>query len=109
MSTPRRRWTVETIEAELRPLIAELGHLPKRSELEARGLGGLYRAMRKDGMPDWSHLVEESTTVTTAVVAAGKRPTVDEIALAAYFLHINGEQGEPMDHWLRAERQLATA
>jgi hypothetical protein len=100
MSTPRRRWTPETIESELRPLIAELGRLPKRSECEARGLGGMYRAMRKEGAPDWSHLLEAERPPST--------PTADEIATAAYFLHINGEDGDDVAHWLRAERELAT-
>jgi Protein of unknown function (DUF2934) len=108
MSTPRRRWTVETIESELRPLIAELGRLPKRSECEARGLGGMYRAMRKQDAPDWGYLLEEQNTVLDALPAGARQPTVEEIATAAYFLHINGEDGDPVQHWLQAERQLAT-
>lgn len=98
MATARRRWTPETIETELRALIAELGHMPTRSELEARGLSGLYKAMRRDGA-DWSHLLE-----APPVVAVDH----EQIAVAAYFLHANGAPGAPIDHWLEAERRLTT-
>ena len=77
-------------------MIAELGHMPTRSELEARGLSGLYKAMRRDGA-DWSHLLVAAPPVTV---------DPEQIAIAAYFLHANGTPGDPVDHWLEAERQL---
>ena len=33
----------------------------------------------------------------------------DQIALRAYELHLAGVEGDPMEHWLRAERELAAA
>ncbi len=96
----RRRWTQETIEAELRSLIAELGHFPTRSELDARGLSGLYKAMRREGA-DWSHLQEGE--------APAAKVEREHVAVAAYYLSQDGTQGDPVEHWLEAERRLTTA
>ena len=35
--------------------------------------------------------------------------THEQIALRAYELHLAGSEGDAMAHWLRAERELATA
>jgi hypothetical protein len=35
--------------------------------------------------------------------------THEQIALRAYELHIQGAGADPMDNWLRAERELVTA
>jgi hypothetical protein len=41
--------------------------------------------------------------------AAPAPVTHDQIALRAYELHLLGAGADPMDNWLRAERELATA
>jgi hypothetical protein len=41
--------------------------------------------------------------------AAPARVTHDQIALRAYELHMLGAGIDPMDNWLRAERELVTA
>jgi hypothetical protein len=33
----------------------------------------------------------------------------DQIALRAYEIHLSGVGGDPVEHWLRAERELAEA
>ena len=41
--------------------------------------------------------------------AAKKRPTQEEIALRAYHIYLerNGAPGNPLEDWIRAERELA--
>jgi len=41
--------------------------------------------------------------------AAAAVVTHEEIARRAYELHLAGSEGDAMAHWLRAERELATA
>jgi hypothetical protein len=42
--------------------------------------------------------------------AAARGPvTHEQIALRAYELHLLGAGADPMDNWLRAERELVTA
>ncbi len=97
----RRTWTEETLLAELTAVVSELGQFPKKSDLEARGNGSLWGAMqRRGGVPAWRERL-----------AAAPSPisTPADVAVAAYFLHESGHPGEPLDHWLAAERQLATA
>jgi hypothetical protein len=96
--TTRRRWTEETIDAELRPLVAQLGRFPTRPELTARGLGGLYGALaRTGGVSMWRSRL------------SGPRPVAhDDIAHRAYFISQQGG-GDPLSHWLQAERELRAA
>jgi hypothetical protein len=96
--TTRRRWTEATIDAELRPLVAELGRFPTRPELAARGLTGLYRALARTG----------GTDMWRARLSAPRSVAHDEIALRAYFLSQSGG-GDPISHWLQAERELHAA
>jgi|GEM_PF-5693708 len=98
----RRRWTPENIETELRSLVEQLGQIPTRRQLEDRGLSGLYKAMRREG-GDWTHLLPEPAPV---IELAAVR---ERVATAAYFMHLNGEQGDPVEHWLAAERQIVAA
>jgi hypothetical protein len=98
--TTRRRWTEETIEAELRPIVAQLGRFPTRSELAARGLSGLYAALaRTGGASAWRERLNGN----------GSRPVGhDDIARRAYFLsQANGS--DPLANWLQAERELRAA
>src|SRR3954454_21643812 len=79
MST-RRRWTTETIQATLEPLVAELGRMPTRTELADRGLSGLTSAMqRHGGVAEWR-----------------ARMTHEAIALRAYFLALEERGGDPL-------------
>jgi hypothetical protein len=98
--TTRRRWTEETIEAELRPIMAQLGRFPTRSELTARGLSGLYAALaRTGGTSAWRERLN----------GAGARPVGhDDIARRAYFLS-QGNGADPLANWLQAERELRAA
>jgi hypothetical protein len=97
MST-RRRWTDDMIDAELRSVVAELGRFPTRSELAARGLGGLYAALcRTGGVSAWR-----------ARLAVPRAIAHEEIARHAYFLSQAGD-GDPVTHWLQAERELRAA
>jgi hypothetical protein len=95
---PRRRWTTETIQETLEPLVAELGRMPTRKELADRGLSGLTSAMqRHGGAAEW----RERMTPVRAVTHA-------EIAERAYFIALSEQGGDPLAHWLAAERELAT-
>jgi hypothetical protein len=40
---------------------------------------------------------------------AGAAVTHDAIALRAYEIHLSAAGGDPVDHWLRAERELTAA
>jgi len=98
--TTRRRWTEETIEAELRPIVAQLGRFPTRSELAARGLSGLYAALaRTGGASAWRERLNGNGSRTVGH---------DDIARRAYFLsQANG--ADPLANWLQAERELRAA
>src|SRR3954469_8753047 len=99
MSTTKNRWTPETIHATLEPIVAELGRFPKRDELAARGLSGLSSAMGRDGgVAEWRARFEAP--------AAPAEITHEAIAERAYQLSLKGE-GDPLEHWLTAERELA--
>jgi len=71
---------------------------------------------------------KDTTAKTTARTRAAKAPaaktarraprkraaapapvTHEQIAARAYELHLAGSEGDAMAHWLRAERELATA
>jgi hypothetical protein len=41
--------------------------------------------------------------------AAAPAVTHEQIALRAYEIHLSGTGGDPVEHWLRAERELTTA
>ena len=106
MST-RRRWTTETIQAALEPLVTELGRFPTRAELTERGLSGLPSAMqRHGGLAEWkarfAAAPEPTPTVTVTV-------THDAIAERAYFIALTEPHGDPLLHWLAAERELVAA
>jgi Protein of unknown function (DUF2934) len=93
----RRRWTDAAIERELRVQGAELGHFPTRSDLVARGLGGLWDAMRSSGGVDaWRERVQGGTSA----------PSPEEIAVRAYELYAQGVPGDAEAHWLAAEEKL---
>jgi hypothetical protein len=98
--TTRRRWTPETILAELEPIVAELGRFPKREELAERGLSGLTSAMqRHGGVPAWRERV-----------TAAAEPELDhaDIAHRAYLKSLEPGGHDPLENWLNAERELAT-
>jgi Protein of unknown function (DUF2934) len=91
MST-RRRWTDTTIEAELAPIVADLGRMPTRTELTRRGLAGAWAAMqRRGGVPTWHG-----------------RLTHRAIELKAYFI-AQQRGGDPLHNWLAAEAELLAA
>jgi hypothetical protein len=103
MST-RRRWTPETIQAALEPLVAELGRFPTRAEFADRGLSGLPGAMqRHGGVAEWK------ARVTPAAPAAPVTVPREWIAERAYYLALEAPHGDPLVHWLTAERELAGA
>jgi hypothetical protein len=98
----RRTWTDDTVLAELTAAVAELGRFPKKTDLEARGTGGLWGAMqRRGGIDAWRERVV-ATPEPAFVATAGAA----DVAIAAYFLFQNGHPGTPEDHWLAAEREL---
>jgi hypothetical protein len=110
MST-RRRWTPETIQAELAPIVAELGRFPKREELAERGLSGLTTAMtRNGGVAAWREKFAAAPAETPA--AAAEAPafevTHEVIATHAYFLALQQGGADPVATWLAAERELAS-
>jgi DUF2934 family protein len=113
MTTPsRRQWTDETIREELLPISEELGRMPKKTELTARGIGALWAAMgRRGGVDSWrevvaAHLAAPAIAIdtTTTVVTVPE----EQIAIAAYFKFQNGHPGGPESHWHAAQRELAT-
>jgi DUF2934 family protein len=114
----RRRWDEETIAQTLGEVVAELGRMPTRTELERRDLSSLWSAMRRNGGTRvWAARADDlaAATVSPATAAdpaatAPAEPTVsreDQIRVRAYFLAIHGAPGGPEEHWLRAERELA--
>ena len=44
-----------------------------------------------------------------AAAAAAEPVTHEQIALRAYELHLLGEGSDPMENWLKAERELVAA
>jgi hypothetical protein len=109
MSTAKKiRWTPETIQATLEPIVAELGRFPKREELAERGLGGLSSAMgRNGGVAEWRAKFAELPAV---VAETPETPDVthEDIATRAYFIALQGE-ADPVVAWLTAERELVAA
>jgi hypothetical protein len=98
--TTRRRWTPETIQAELAPIVAELGRMPKREELAERGLSGLTSAMqRHGGAAAWKERMLAPVAETPAVAH-------EHIAIAAYFKSLEVIEADPVAIWLDAEREL---
>jgi hypothetical protein len=96
-TTPRRRWTEDTIEAELQTQIDALGHFPTRAELVSAGLRGLWDAMRAgDGADAWRERMNGGSAT----------PSPDAIASRAYELYEQGAPGDHVEHWLAAEREL---
>ncbi|MBE2320281.1 DUF2934 domain-containing protein [Solirubrobacter sp. CPCC 204708] len=125
--TTRRKWDPETIHATLEPIVAELGRFPKREELSERGLGGLSTAMGKHGgVAEWRARFADAapaaapaaptavevevveTHVTEDGITATIKVTHEDIATRAYFLALE-QGGDPVHHWLTAERELTTA
>lgn len=119
--TTRRRWDAETIHATLEPIVAELGRFPKRDELSARGLSGLSTAMGKlGGVAEWRARFadaapaapaapEAPTTVDVVEVVEVVEVPYEAIAERAYYIALENQGGDPVDHWLTAERELAGA
>jgi len=131
-TNPRRRWTETAIENELRTQTKEIGHFPARSELVARGLRGLWDAMRSSGGVDaWRQRLEEAQPVPTPethvewlqpsqeqdvdhqghppqaqLEERPPEPSHEEIAKLAYELYERGAPGGAVDHWLAAKQQL---
>ena len=104
--TTRRRWTPETILAELEPIVAELGRFPKSKELAERGLGGLTTAMqRQGGTAAWKERFETAAPAPVAEVPL----THDDIAVRAYFKSLEFQGADPVAIWLDAERELVGA
>lgn len=98
----RRSWNDETIEAELTPIVAELGRMPKREELSAQGLTGLWSAMRRNGgITAWKE------RMTPGQAEANGATTHDEIAHRAYQIGLERGGDDPVANWLDAERELS--
>ena len=113
MSTTKNRWTPETIQATLEPIVAELGRFPKRDELAARGLSGLSSAMgRNGGVAEWRARFDAQPVVAATPVAAAPAAEVEvtreAIAERAYFLALEGGI-DPFVNWITAERELVAA
>ena len=91
----RRRWTDESIEAVLAPIVADLGRMPTRRELADRSVAGAWPAMqRRGGIDAWpSRLL---------------RPRRDDIERRAYFIALE-RGGDPVENWLAAEAELVAA
>jgi hypothetical protein len=110
---PRRRWTDAAIETELRAQCEELGRFPTRTELVARGLRGLWDAMRSAGGVDyWRQRLdsERSPASSEQMSAASREPmlpaSMEEIAARAYELYESGAPGDAVAHWLTAEHEI---
>jgi Arc/MetJ-type ribon-helix-helix transcriptional regulator len=113
---PRRRWTDAAIETELRAQCEELGRFPTRAELVARGLRGLWDAMRSaGGLERWRQRfdIEISPASNEEPSAASSEPMVaasmEEIAARAYELYESGAPGDAVAHWLTAEHEITAA
>jgi hypothetical protein len=94
----RRRWSETVIEAELTPIVAELGRMPTRKELADRGVGGAWSAIQRHGGVDAWRL------------KLGRRPepTADDVAVRAYYI-AQERGGDPVANWFAAERELQAA
>ena len=118
MTSPRRRWTPETIHETLEPIVAELGRFPKPKELAERGLSGLSTAMGRNGGvaafkarfadPVDAPVVETVVAVEETVVVDGPVPH-EYIATRAYYLALEHPGADPIALWLAAERELVKA
>jgi hypothetical protein len=122
MTSPRRRWTPETIQSTLEPIVAELGRFPKPKELAERGLTGLSAAIgRNGGVAEWKTRFATTTEAAPAPEAPAVEPvdeassngthevTHEDIATRAYYLALEHPDADPMEHWLAAERELVSA
>jgi hypothetical protein len=131
--TTRRKWDAETIHSTLEPIVAELGRFPKREELSARGLSGLSTAMGKlGGVAEWRARFADGAAAAAPAAEATPAPEVpaavetveavevievvevveipyEVIAERAYYIALEQQGGDPIDHWLTAERELAGA
>jgi hypothetical protein len=97
----RRRWTEESIRAEIAPIVAELGRMPTRREVADRGLGAAWSAMqRRGGIPAWR--------ATLGAQSPPAPPSRDDIAQRAYFI-AQQHGGDPVANWLAAETELLAA
>ena len=106
---PRRTWNEATIEAELASLVAKLGRFPKRAELAAVGMSGLWTAMqRHGGLAAWRERISSRSAKPVHHDSAPKPVHHDDIARRAYFLS-QERGGDPIDNWLSAERELRAA
>jgi len=95
----RFTWSETSIAEALAPIVSELGRMPTRTELKARGLAGTWDAMRRRGGIDaW----------TDRLTATGGDPS-EAIRERAYFLSLDSPETDPTSHWLQAERELAAA
>ncbi len=95
----RRRWTDAGIENEVLAVTGALGRFPTRAELAARGLRGLWDAMRASGGVDaWRE----------RVLQAPPGPSHEQIAVRAHELYEQGYPGDAEAHWLAAERDLTS-
>jgi hypothetical protein len=130
------KWDEKTIAVTLGEVVAELGRMPTRTELERRDLSALWSAMRRHGgTRAWAaragELAVTAKPVPGALAATAESPPADvapaaepvprdlavtaeppatveeQIRLRAYFLALDGAPGGPEEHWLRAERELA--
>ena len=99
ITKPRRRWTDDNIERELRAQTTALGHFPTRGELVDRGLRGLWNAIRAAGGAEaWERRLDEHDHGVSH----------DVIAARAYELYECGAPGDSVEHWLAAERELGS-
>jgi hypothetical protein len=110
----RLKWDEETIGHTLGGVIAELGRMPTRTELEARGLSSLWSAMRRNGGTRfWAAQATALAAAAPPVVMAPpivvEEAVEDRIRVRAYFLAMEGAPGGPEAHWLRAERELVAS
>jgi len=120
MTSPRRRWTPETIQSTLEPIVAELGRFPKPKELTERGLTGLSAAIgRNGGVAEWKTRFATTTEAAPAPEAPAvetapngevtREVTHEDIATRAYYLAQEHPDADPMEHWLAAERELVSS
>jgi hypothetical protein len=49
------------------------------------------------------------TTTASRPRTRRRKPTHDQIAVRAYFLHLEAPQSDELGNWLRAEREMAAA
>jgi len=103
----RRRWTDASIESELRAQSAELGHFPTRAELVAKGLRGLWDAMRSSsgGVDGWRERLDGDPSAPSSE-RDPSAPSREEIAVRAYELYAQGVPGDAETHWFAAEEEL---